>query len=205
MESDAATPAERIARALATLRGPRPFGPPGPRGHDSHHGHDGHRGRFGGPGPLGGAGPFGGPGQHAGTPPSSGTQSGHAHGGPRGFGRGEAGPFGRFAARFRALEALAEASAPLSVSELAERIGVDQPRASRLVQACVEEGHAVREADAADARRTNVVLTDAGRALVTRSRSGRIAAVEQAIDGFTDAEREQLATLLGRLAEAWPR
>ena len=44
-------------------------------------------------------------------------------------------------ARMRMLEALAAASAPLSVSALGEAIGVDQPRASRLVQQGVERGY----------------------------------------------------------------
>ena len=192
MEPDASTAAERIARALATLRGPRPPGP-----HDHGHG-PGHRhGRFGGPF----AGTHG-PGQHD---ASHGGPHAHPFAGPRGFGRGEGGPFGKFAARFRALEALADAFTPLSVSEIAERIGVDQPRASRLVQACVDEELAAREADPTDARRTNVVLTETGRALVARSRSGRVNAVEQAIAGFSDAESEQLATLLAKLADGWPR
>ncbi|MFT3875940.1 MAG: MarR family transcriptional regulator [Propioniciclava sp.] len=109
------------------------------------------------------------------------------------------------AARFRLLEVLAAASAPPSVSELAVSMGVDQPRASRLVQAAVEAGHVRREADPADARRTQVVLTDEGRAIVERTHGERMSAVERALDGFTDAEREQLATLLGKLADAWPR
>jgi DNA-binding MarR family transcriptional regulator len=115
------------------------------------------------------------------------------------------GPMGRFAARFRLLEALASASAPLSVSELAERIAVDQPRASRLVQATVEAGHARREADENDARRTNILITDEGRALVSQARGARVGAVETALSGFTPDERAQLAALLERLAQAWPR
>jgi DNA-binding MarR family transcriptional regulator len=111
----------------------------------------------------------------------------------------------RFAARFRLLEALATASAPLSVSEIAERIGVDQPRASRLVQATVAAGHARRQADENDARRTNILLTDEGRALVVQARGARVGAVETALAGFTPDERAQLAALLSRLAQAWPR
>lgn len=124
------------------------------------------------------------------------------HGGPP---HGDHGPMGRFAARFRLLEALAAASAPLSVSELADRIGVDQPRASRLVQAAVAEGHVRREANAADARRTDIVLTNAGRALVAQARGARVDAVETALAEFTDDERAQLAALLSKLADAWPR
>lgn len=190
--NESESPSERIAAALGRLRGPRTGGPGEGRGR--HHG----RPRFGEPGhegphPF----PHGDPGLHAGPGP-------HAGPGWRGPWR-DGGPLGRMAARFRLLDVLAAASAPPSVSELAASMGVDQPRASRLVQAAVEAGHVRREADPTDARRTQVVLTAEGRALVARARGERAAAVEQALAGFTPAEREQLAVLLGRLADAWPR
>lgn len=112
---------------------------------------------------------------------------------------------GRFAAKFRLLEALSDAPSPLSVSEIAEKVGVDQPRASRLVQACVDDGLVRREASPDDARRTNVVLADPGRALVARARGARVGAIDQALATFSAEEREQLATLLAKLADAWPR
>ena len=115
------------------------------------------------------------------------------------------GPLGRGMARFRLLDVLAGLPQPPSVSELAASMGVDQPRASRLVQAAVDAGHVRREADAVDARRTNVVLTDEGRALAGRAHGERTSAVEAALAGFTDAEREQLAALLERLVAGWPR
>lgn len=184
--SESDSPAERIAAALGRLRGPRPGGPGEGRGHH----HAGHR--------------FGGPGHDGPSPFPHGDPGPHAGPGWRGPWR-DGGPLGRMAARFRLLDVLAAAFVPPSVSELAAAMGVDQPRASRLVQAAVEAGHVRREADPADARRTQVVLTDEGRALVARARGERAAAVEQALAGFTPAEREQLAVLLGRLADAWPR
>ncbi|GAA4770704.1 MarR family winged helix-turn-helix transcriptional regulator [Microbacterium gilvum] len=180
-------PAARIAAALARLRlgrrgGEGPFGrPPGFEGR-----------RPDGAAPFPGAdgrGPFA-----------------HGHGHPHGpHGDHPHGPFGRSVARMRLLEVLVSADAPLSVGQIAERLGVDQPRASRLVTAVVETGHARREADPDDARRTLIVLTDEGRSLATRTRGARADAVEEALGGFTDAEREQLAALLTRLADAWPQ
>jgi DNA-binding MarR family transcriptional regulator len=120
-------------------------------------------------------------------------------------------PWGGGAARFggparmRLLDALAAASHPLSVSEAAEAIGVDQPRASRLVQQAVDAGLARREPDPDDARRTRVALTDAGAALVRGFRGERRDAVRTALEDFTDAERAELARLLSKLADAWPR
>lgn len=154
--------------------------------HDPHDMHDMHdsraRGRQRIPDPFG---------PHGGFPPGAPWSGAH----------------GRFAgpARVRLLEALAAASTPLSVSELAERIGVDQPRASRLVQQCVGLGLVRREADPDDARRTRIVLSDDGTRLVKGFRGNRRAAIEDALADFTDAERAELARLLTKLADSWGR
>lgn len=108
-------------------------------------------------------------------------------------------------ARLRLLDALAGAEHPLTVSEAAEAVGVDQPRASRLVQQGVELGLVRREPDPEDARRIRIALTDAGTALVRGFRGERRDAVRSALEGFTDAERAELARLLDKLADAWPR
>ena len=134
-------------------------------------------------------------------------------GGAGGQGRGGAGPwaFGagpsRMAgpARMRLLEALAAASHPLTVSEVGEAIGVDQPRASRLIQQAVELGLARREADPDDARRTRVALTDEGTKVARGFRGRRREHLSQALADFTAAERAELARLLGKLADAWPQ
>lgn len=171
--------AEEIAAALSQLRGPRPSMPA-----------------------SGGGAPFG-DGRYG--PPWR-QHPGHGdHRHPHRGGRGEHAPLGRSAARLRLLEALAAASDPLSISEIADVIGVDQPRASRLVQSVVAEGHARREANPADARRTDIVLTDQGRAVIAQFRGARADAVATALDDFTDDERAQLAALLTRFAASWPR
>lgn len=151
--------------------------------HDEHDGHRGDRGRGGRGGPEGwggrgrGRGPGGGPGRHA-----------LAH-----------------AARFRLLDALEGAERPPSVSELADAIGVDQPRASRLVQAAVEAGHVRREADPSDARRSALVLTASGRKLLESARDTRRGAVETALAAFTPEETAEFARLLSRFIADWPR
>lgn len=101
------------------------------------------------------------------------------------------------------LEALAAASAPLSVSELAEAVGVDQPRASRLVQQGVERGFVQREADPDDARRTRIALTDDGRRVARGAKGERRQALSRALEAFTDTERAELARLLNKLADNW--
>ncbi len=104
----------------------------------------------------------------------------------------------------RLLEALAAASRPLSIGEIADAVGVDQPRASRLVQQAVQLDLVRREVDPDDARRTRVALTDAGAALVRGFRGERREAIDTALSEFTDAERVDLARLLTKLADAWP-
>lgn len=175
MAETPADPADAIAAALARLRGRRMPRPPWEDGRGHPH-HHGEPGWTRG-GPRGGVG---------GPPPWG--------GGPR-----LGGP-----ARLRLLEALEAAAAPLSVSEIGEAVGVDQPRASRLVQQAVHLGLVRREADPDDARRTRVALTDEGRALVRGFRGERRTAIDAALGGFTDAERAELARLLTKLADSWP-
>lgn len=217
----------RIAEALTRLQwrrgpgGPRGFGPPGGAGgFGGRPGFGGHPG-FGGPGR--GDFPFG-----HGRPPRGngdeyaprGQRDPSEEDSPRGGARhdGERGrrddehdwreKFGRHfggRAQLRLLIALAQAGEPLGVSAIGDAIGVDQPRASRLVSQGVELGLLRREADPDDARRTLIALTDKGRAISTRFRGAQRESVEMALDGFSDEERALLAQLLSRLADAWPQ
>lgn len=102
------------------------------------------------------------------------------------------------------IDALAASKDPLSVSALGEAIGVDQPRASRLVQQGVARGHVQREVDPDDARRTRIALTAEGRAISKGVRGQRREILDQALDGFTEQERAELARLLAKLADNWP-
>lgn len=119
--------------------------------------------------------------------------------------RGHRGPHDRTmggAARFRLLAALRDREG-MSVSEIAESIGVDQPRASRLVNDSAERGLVTRRADDRDARRSVVELTEAGRAVLTTANTTRRTAVTDAIAGFTPSETEVFAALLTRFVAGW--
>ncbi|SFR86717.1 DNA-binding transcriptional regulator, MarR family [Microbacterium sp. cf046] len=177
MTAASSDPADAIAAALSRLRGRRMPRPPWEGGHGPGHAH--HRGE---PGWMRGD-----PRQGMGGPPWG---AGPRLGGP---------------ARLRLLEALAAASGPLSVSEIGEAVGVDQPRASRLVQQAAEMGLVRREADPDDARRTRVALTETGSAIVRGFRGERRTAIDSALGSFTDQERAELARLLTKLADAWPQ
>jgi DNA-binding MarR family transcriptional regulator len=142
----------------------------------------------------------------------------HHGGGPRGPGLGMGGPshehrgrrdrsLGR-AARFRMLDALEAAERDgraLTISMIGEAIGVDQPRASRLVQEASDAGLVRRTADPADARRSIIELTAAGKAQIVEVRSARRSAVEDALAGFTPDEAHTFAMLFNRFVGAWPR
>ncbi len=108
------------------------------------------------------------------------------------------------AARFRMLDALA-ASPGLSVSDIADAIGVDQPRASRLVNESVEHGFTRRTPDPTDGRRSVVELSPAGRRMLEAAHENRRTAVTAALAGFSPDEVETFANLLDRFVEAWPR
>jgi DNA-binding MarR family transcriptional regulator len=169
-------PVARIERALAALR--RSGRPPwtGERSHGPRRPH--------------------GPHEH---------QEHHEHRGHRGRGPGPWDLRVGMAARHRMLATLDAGHRAMSVTEIAEAVGVDQPRASRLVQAAVGDGLVVREPDPDDARRTRVRLTDAGRDVVRAAGIGRRRAIESGLDGFTDEERVQFADLFARFADGFRR
>ncbi|GAA1568661.1 MarR family winged helix-turn-helix transcriptional regulator [Kribbella hippodromi] len=93
----------------------------------------------------------------------------------------------------------------IGVNGVAVALGVDQPRASKLVAAAVAGGLLRREADQADGRRTNLVLTSAGHdqlATVHAYRQSRFAA---AMADWTPGERTTFATLLTRFVTTLDR
>ena len=137
----------------------------------------------------------------AGTSPVT-DSAGHPAFGPPPWAGGARGRLGG-PALVRMLDALATASEPLSVSALGEAIGVDQPRASRLVQQGVQRGLVQREADPDDARRTRIALTDEGRRIARGMRGERREALSKALESFTEDEKSELARLLDKLADNW--
>ena len=180
MDSESQDAIAAIESALADLRRrQRPSrGPRGPFG----------RGEHGGP-PWGAGGPPWGDG----PPPWGHRGPGHAHDRMSGV------------ARIRLLGALlAAGETRMGISEIATEIGVDQPRASRLVNEAAERGLVSRGVDPTDARRSVVTLTDAGRAAIATARESSRTAVSTALADFTPDEAAQFAVLLARFVGAWP-
>jgi DNA-binding MarR family transcriptional regulator len=87
---------------------------------------------------------------------------------------------------------------PLGVNGVAEALGVDQPRASKLVAAAVTAGLVRREADQLDGRRTNLVLTQAGRDRLAAVHTFRRTRFAEAMTDWPDADKETFAVLLTR-------
>lgn len=111
----------------------------------------------------------------------------------------------RSAARFRYLEALEGTQDGLAISQIADAIDVDRPRASRLTGELLAEGLIEREAAPGDARYTRIRLTAEGKKLVDKVHASRRRSVAEALGGFTDTEAQTLATLLERFVGAWQR
>ncbi|ADB29230.1 transcriptional regulator, MarR family [Kribbella flavida DSM 17836] len=91
---------------------------------------------------------------------------------------------------------------PIGVNGIAEALGVDQPRASKLVAAVVSAGLVRREADQQDGRRTHLVLTAAGRDRLTEVHAFRRQRFAAAMRDWSDVERATFATLLTRFVSA---
>lgn len=109
----------------------------------------------------------------------------------------------RTAAMRRLVTIVADAPRALTVTELGLRLGVDQPRASRLVASAEAEDLVRRTPDPDDARRSRIELGDAGRATLEQLRSQRTSRADAALAGFSEDERAMFAALLTRFAAAY--
>ncbi|MFC0527432.1 MarR family winged helix-turn-helix transcriptional regulator [Phytohabitans kaempferiae] len=99
------------------------------------------------------------------------------------------------------LRHLADAG-PQNVSALADRLGLDGSTVTRQVSAMQRDGLVVREADPRDGRGTVIAPTGAGLRRMAAVRAARVDVYGQILASWTDDDREQLATLMGRLIEA---
>jgi DNA-binding MarR family transcriptional regulator len=92
-----------------------------------------------------------------------------------------------------------EPDGKLRRSELAQRLGITPSGVARQVAPLERIGLVDRESHERDARLALVVLTDTGARIVDEALATATAAAERAFaTRWSDAEREQLAKLLGR-------
>lgn len=89
-----------------------------------------------------------------------------------------------------------------TVTGIAERLRMDQPRVSRLVAAAIDNGLLERRADPSDGRRSLLALTEAGRDVLGGLRRNGRFQFEQAMGDWQPAERATFAELLTRFVAA---
>lgn len=90
---------------------------------------------------------------------------------------------------------------PLRISDLAERLGVTLPTASRHVSRLEARGYLDRSTEPDDARVCRVALSAAGRDAVRHVAAARRDAVADLLSAWPDADRADLARLLDRLVD----
>ncbi|WP_370414946.1 MarR family winged helix-turn-helix transcriptional regulator [Streptomyces fradiae] len=106
---------------------------------------------------------------------------------------------------FGVLDAVEERDGACSVSDVAAALGVDQPRASRLVLRAAEEGWLTRAPDPGDARRTLLALTPEGRDRLDRTHRLREEVFARAMADWPAADRVEFARLLTAFVEGFGR
>jgi DNA-binding MarR family transcriptional regulator len=99
----------------------------------------------------------------------------------------------------KALTALS--AAELTVKDLAERLGLSLPGASRAVDALVARGLLGRREDTADRRMKRLRCTDAGREALRRLDEARMAGVEHFTATLPAAQRKRLSGALRPILE----
>jgi DNA-binding MarR family transcriptional regulator len=108
---------------------------------------------------------------------------------------------GLSAAQLFVLHRLEETQA-ISLNELAERTLTHQSSVSVVVQRLVGRGLVSRERSRADARRIELKLTAAARALLRKAPGAAQDKLIDAVGALPAAQQKQLAALLGQLVEA---
>jgi DNA-binding MarR family transcriptional regulator len=88
-----------------------------------------------------------------------------------------------------------------SVKEIAERLGLSLPAASRAVDGLIQRGYVSRRESATDRRSRLVALTQDGRAVVERVLRARFHTLEAFADELTPEERDCLYTALLPIVE----
>ncbi len=93
-----------------------------------------------------------------------------------------------------------EAAGETMVGTVAERLGIDPSRASRLVSEMVEQGFARRAVSQADARRAVVVLTERGTAVVEAVRAYKYLIMGDFLGSWPAEDLASFVPLLERFA-----
>lgn len=96
----------------------------------------------------------------------------------------------------------AECDTEITIGAVADRLDVDPSTASRLVAGAIEAGMVTRRASAVDARRAQLTLTDAGRAVLDHAAKVRRDYIGGLMADWSAEDKENFARLLARFSEA---
>ena len=104
--------------------------------------------------------------------------------------------------KLAALQRLADAGDALPLGQLAERLACVKSNVTQLVDRLEADGLVSRETDSLDKRCRRAIITDAGRH--AREEGARIQreAERQLFAALSDEDRDQLATILGKLGSS---
>ncbi|MEV5568796.1 MarR family transcriptional regulator [Spirillospora sp. NPDC052269] len=108
-------------------------------------------------------------------------------------------PLGLTPAQGRALRVIGRRDEPPRMAELAERLGIVPRSATTIVDALEGDGLVRREPDAENRRATRVVLTEDGRAVLTRMHEAHVRGVEDLFAPLSPEQRETLRVLLAAI------
>lgn len=88
------------------------------------------------------------------------------------------------------------------LTDLADRLGIDPPAVTRKVQQLERDGLLCRSSDPLDARALRLKLTRQGRLAIERLLHARQRWLDEVLQGWSEADRKQLARVLQQLASS---
>jgi DNA-binding MarR family transcriptional regulator len=101
--------------------------------------------------------------------------------------------------QMKTLHVLADNGSEVSVKELADRLGLSLPGASRIVDALMRRGWLERREDPDDRRMKRVRITADGRTVLDRIETARLAGLEDYAASLTPEQRARLSSALSDL------
>jgi DNA-binding MarR family transcriptional regulator len=101
-----------------------------------------------------------------------------------------------------ALEVIEEEAGKATVGSVATLSGLDLSRASRAVSAAVKAGYVMRVASQSDGRSTFLRLSKDGERFTRFAHKYRRARIDEALIGWSQRDRDQLARLMTRFTDA---
>ena len=101
--------------------------------------------------------------------------------------------------QMKTLHALDDCADEVSVKELADRLGLSLPGASRMVDGLLRRGWLERREDPSDRRMKRVGITAAGRKIINRIETARLAGLEDYAASLSPEQRVRLSSALSDL------